>query len=53
MEENQEQERAEGDEDEDIINIRKFTSVKDFLQQVKGLDEVLSNIELFSNELRQ
>ena len=38
--------------DEDMVFIRKFKSVKDFMSKVNSLDTVLENIESFSLEPR-
>ena len=35
-----------------MINIRKFRSVRDFVERVRSLDSVLQNIESYSNEVR-
>ena len=35
-----------------MINIRKFRSVRDFVERVRSLDSVLQNIESYSNEIR-
>ena len=43
---------AEGEEGE-VINIRKFRSVAQFMERVRSLDTVLENIESFSNQVRQ
>ena len=40
------------EDEEDMINIRKFPSVKVFMDSVRSLDTVLENIESFSNEIR-
>ena len=40
------------EEEEDMINIRKFHSVKVFMEGVSSLNTVLENIESFSNEIR-
>jgi len=42
---------AEGEEGE-VINIRKFRSVAQFMERVRSLDTVLENIESFSKEVR-
>ena len=42
----------DGFEAHEMINIRKFRSVKSFQKRVKRLEEVLQGIESFSDEVR-
>ena len=37
----------------EMINIRKFRSVKAFMERVRSLNDCLDNIEAFTREVRQ
>ena len=43
---------VDGFEENEMINIRKFESVKIFMDRVSSLVTVLQNIESFSAEIR-
>lgn len=44
---------GEGADEGEVINIRKFRSVTEFMERVRSLDNVLESIESFSSETRQ
>ena len=39
-------------EENEMINIRKFPSVKLFMKRISGLDSVLQSVEVYSSEIR-